>query len=160
MSVYGVPHGAEISGTDIGIGTIGIGTTTNCGGIAERHIINVGIYWLAPIAGGDCHELSPTALRILFKMALSVLDEDDMETGHIAGVYWAGWKSLTYVLGEGQYDRNDSLPPYLERRIARGIAELRDAGYLLEVPREIAKRHPGRRVYGLNTDRTVHIPRQ
>jgi len=93
-------------------------------------------------------------------MALSVRDEDDLENGQIAGVYWAGWKSLTYVLGEGQYGRNDALPDNVHKRIQRAIRELRESEYLLDVPPAIAKRHPGRRVYGLNTDRRIHIPRQ
>lgn len=86
-------------------------------------------------------------------MALTCLDDDDMETGRIAGVYFGGWKSFTHVLGEGIYDNGEPLPPALKQRIARGIRELRDRDYIRDVPPAIAKRHPGRTVYGLNTDR-------
>ena len=116
-------------------------------------LVNVGMYWLAYVAGDDCSDLSPTALRILLKMALSCLDDDDMENGRIAGIYYGGWKSLTLVLGEGIYERHEPLPPALKRRIARGIAELRDRDYIRDVPPAISSRHPGRAVYGLNTDR-------
>jgi hypothetical protein len=91
-------------------------------------------------------------------MALSCLDDDDMENGRLAGIYFGGWKSLTHVLGEGVYARDDELPPAVKKRIMRGIRELRDKDYIRDVPPAIAKRHPGRRVYGLNTDRHGHKP--
>lgn len=142
--------GSATRGTDIGNSHIGFGTR-RIGGTAGN-IINVGIYWLAYVAGGNCSELSPTAFRILCKMALSCLDDDDTENGQLAGIYYGGWKSLAFVLGDGTYSRDESLPPNVHKKIQRGIRELRESGYIADVPRDIARLHPGRRVYGLNTD--------
>ena len=132
---------------DIGNSHIGIGIPL-IGGIAEN-ITNMGREYAQVIAGGNLSALSPAALRIFLRMAIAVMDSDNPETGEIEGIYYGGWKSLTYVLGHGIYEKNEPLPVNVERQIERGIRELRRAGYLVDVPEELQREHSNR-VYRLN----------
>jgi len=82
-------------------------------------------------------------------MALVVRDDEDIENGEPEGMYYGGWKSLTVVLGHGVFNKGDPLPANVERQIARGIRELKAAGYVTEAPDWIQEQHMNR-VYRLN----------
>jgi hypothetical protein len=104
--------------------------------------------WL--IASNGYPELSPTALRLFLYMGSKCLDYDNPEKWELEGLYYGGWKALGYPLTHKVYERGDTLPPSLEQRITRGMRELRTANLIVDVPREIARRHPRNRVYRLN----------
>jgi hypothetical protein len=109
----------------------------------------MGREYVQVVAAANLSALSGTALRIFARMALVVRDYDDMDNGEPEGIYYGGWKGLTAVLGHGIYERNEPLPPAVKKQIQRGIKELRDAGYVEDVPRAIQKEHTGK-VYRLN----------
>jgi hypothetical protein len=109
----------------------------------------MGREYVQVVAAGNLSCLSGNALRVLARMALVVRDYDDADTGELEGIYYGGWKGLTYVLGHGIYERTDPLPANVEQKVRRAVRELRDAGYLLDVPATVQRSHTGR-VYRLN----------
>lgn len=92
--------------------------------------------------------LSPGAIRVLFRMAAAVMDTESGPGKDDAFIYYGGWKSLTVVLGYGVVLDDDPLPPSAERKIARAIKELREAG-LLEVASRGSQQGHWNRVYYL-----------
>lgn len=112
----------------------------------------MGYQYVQCIIAGNVSHLSPTALRMFLRMALVVRDSDDPTTGELEGMYYGGWKGLTACLGYGIYERNEPLPANVEKKIERGMRELRDAGYLGTVPDSTQREH-ATRVYRLNIAR-------
>jgi hypothetical protein len=102
----------------------------------------MGYQYTFNVAGANLSALSPTAFRILVRMAVSVMDSDSLETGRMEGVYYDGRNALGYVLGAGLWDQFDAMPESVDRRIRRGIAELLDAGYLETVPPAMQSQWP------------------
>jgi len=112
----------------------------------------MGSLYLSQYVAGNLSDLSPRAFRVICRMALVVLDEDSGPDAHDEGLYYGGWKGLTAVLGFGIYDRDDTLPPHVERAIARAVAELREAK-LIEPANRSGQHGHWNKVYRLNLSR-------
>jgi hypothetical protein len=97
------------------------------------------------IAG--CVDLTPNALRVLFRMAAMCMDTD--ADGIPEGVYFGGWHSLGPALGYGVIREYDEMPKQMENAAGRAIKELVTKGYISVAPRHIQKHHR-RRVYQLH----------
>jgi hypothetical protein len=74
----------------------------------------MGYQYTFNVAGANLSALSPTAFRILVRMAVSVMDSDSLETGRMEGVYYDGRNALGYVLGAGLWDQFDAMPPAMQ----------------------------------------------
>lgn len=80
-------------------------------------------YYNAGAALGARH-LRPTAKLVLVTMAWFSMDEQ-AQTAVPPCRYWAGWEQLALVLGYDKYG------PTAERAVARAVAELVAAGYIV-----------------------------